>query len=207
MDNTQPHQNADANAPADADNQPQVDFSAAEAATTVEVYPANGSHLVKIVEFVPVTDQDAGIVSQWKFTLDAAEAIDDSQKPPQTLAEGTRLGTFTVFISPSQYRSLQECIDEAKKMSMALNDIVRDPRTDPQYKRANAAWAALPMPQKRPMFTGTPAVMDNEPEWYSQWNGTVVLATLNTRTGKDGTTRTNLTGLAAKSFQRPNKRR
>jgi hypothetical protein len=44
--------------------------------------------------------------------------------------------------------------------------------------------------------------MDSDLEFYSQWVGTVVQATLNTRVGKDGVERTNLLGLAAKDSVR-----
>lgn len=182
--------------------QPQVDFSAAEATSTATIAPANGTHLVRIAGFEPRVNAESGTVQAWVFTLDAAENIPDNQKPPQEIPEGSRLGTFSTFMAPSQFTSLQDCIADAKKSSQALNNIVRDIRKDPGMKNADSAWNALPAQQKRPMFTGTPPMMDADLEWYSQWVGAVVLATLNTKVGKDGVERTNLIGLAAKDSVR-----
>lgn len=201
MDTPQEHRTTD------APGAPEVDFSAAEAASTATISPANGTHLCRIAAFEPSTDSETGTVQQWRFTLDAAEPVPDNQKPPQEIPEGSRLGTFSVFVSPSQYRSLDDCVKEAKIMSQALNGIVRDMRADPNFKRADTAWSQLPAQAKRPMFTGQPPMMDADLEWYGQHVGTLVLATLSTKVGKDGISRTNLTGLAAKDGPRAGKPR
>lgn len=184
---------------------PAVDFSAMDAASTATIAPANGTHLCVLRGFEPVINQEYGRVEQWKFTLEAAEPIPDNQKPPGVIPEGSRLGTFSVFVAPSQYRSLDECVVEVKKISQALNGIVRDTRADLGFKKADAAWAALPPQAKRPAFTGTPPVLDSELEWYGQHVNTLVLATLSTRVGKDGLERTNLVGLLAKDAPRASK--
>lgn len=168
-----------------------------EATSTAIIGPANGSHLVRIAGFEPRIDSEAGIVTQWAFQLEAAEPIQDNQQPPGTIAEGTRLGTFSVFMAPSQYRTQDACQKSAKAYSQALNNIPRDMKVDPGFRKADAAWAALPAQQKRPTFTGTPPIMDSELEWYSQWVGTVVIATFS---GKNGMV--NLSSMSAKDGPR-----
>lgn len=174
---------------------PTVDTSPMDNHSTAEVHPKNGTHLVKLATFEPSVGTESGAVEQWRLTLDAAETIPDDAGG--TIPDGTRLGTFTVFMAPSQYRSLDECIDTVCKYLQAFNGIIRDPRNDRQFKAADAAFKALPVDKKRPGWTGSPPFLDHEIEYYTQWSQTVVLATLATRAGKDGILRTNLVGIAA----------
>lgn len=188
----------------EAPPQPTVDTSYMDNLSVAEIVPKNGSHKCKIASFEPQIDTESGSVTQWRFTLESAEPIADNMGG--TIPEGTRLATYGMFMAPSQFTKPEECHKRSKQVTMALNGIVCDPRNDPGYKKANEAYAALPLEKKRPMFSGPQLWMDHELEYYSQWNGTVVLATLNTKVDKNGIVRTNLTGIAAANGPRATKR-
>lgn len=183
---------------------PTVDFSAMDETSPITDRPKDGTYLFKVTAFAPIIDQEAGVVTQIKFALDSAEAIPTALG--NTISESTRMGTFSMFVSQSQYRDLPSCIKLVKQVSLALNNIVVAPKTDPKGEQANARWRALDTTHKRPSYVnqgGMSPVMDSELEFYTQWEGTLLLGRLRT---KPGANLTNLEEVFAASTPRAVKR-
>lgn len=176
----------------------ELDFSPSDNVNLKPIAPANGTHLCRLSGFEPAVDPDTGRVLRWVITLDAAEDIPDNQNPPSKIADGARIGTFSVFMSPSEYTKEEDCVATALRMSFALNEIVCDPRNDPDYKHAKEAWKVLPPVSKHPTFAGTPAMLPSRIEYYNQHVGKLVKVTFATKASKStGQLNTRLTGFAA----------
>lgn len=185
----------DATAPAT----PTVDFSAMNDAEVVSPKPKDGTYLAVIRKFEPTVDQEAGIVTQFKFTLEAAEPVPDTFG--DHIAEGARLGTYSMFVSQSQYRAMDACLATVKRISMGLNNIVIDPKKDPRGNVAKDAWSKLDDRAKRPAYVGVGGampVLDSELDLYAQHEGTVVQVRLSTKPGA----MTNLIDVLAKDTPR-----
>lgn len=178
---------------------PTVDFTAMDEAEIVTPKPKNGTYLAVIRKFEPVIDPEAGIVTQWKFTLEAAEAIPDSFGGH--IGEGSRLGTYSMFVSQSQYRALPDCIATVKRINMGLNNVVIDLKKDPRGNVAKTNWKNLDERAKRPAYLnngGALPALDGDLEFYAQHEGTLVQVRLATKPGA----MTNLVDVLAKDTPR-----
>ncbi len=162
-----------------------------DSVSTYEPKLKKGTHtpLCKILGFEPAVNRETQEYQGWRVTLALAE--DAPNEFGGVIAAGTRLGMFTIFTTPSQYRSDEQTKVEAKRNIMALHNIVRDRKTDPRDERAEAAFRALPSHAK------APGRVDHDAAHYEQWKDTYVRAVL-TAKEKDGEIQVNCNGFLAK---------